>query len=83
MITNNQYSSFEEFSKKAQSDLKPSQKIGFDEDTRSAEIDKILLDDMFNKLNYFFKNNIGDSNILDIGCGCSYFTNFLWLTAIN
>lgn len=71
------YSNFSDFSELAKSDIESSQKIGFDEDTRSSSIDQILFNDMIEKVNYFLESNLSDANILDIGCGCSYFTNFL------
>jgi 2-polyprenyl-3-methyl-5-hydroxy-6-metoxy-1,4-benzoquinol methylase len=71
------YSNFSDFSELAKLDIKSSQKIGFDEDTRSSSIDQILFNDMIDKVNYFLESNLSNANILDIGCGCSYFTNIL------
>lgn len=71
------YDNFSDFSELAKSDIKSSQKIGFDENTRSSSIDEILFNDMLEKVNYFLESNLSNANILDIGCGCSYFTNFL------
>jgi 2-polyprenyl-3-methyl-5-hydroxy-6-metoxy-1,4-benzoquinol methylase len=71
------YNNFKEFSELAKSDIKSSQKIGFDELTRNASVDQILFNDMIYKVNYLLESNLSNCNILDIGCGCSYFTNYL------
>ena len=76
-MTEKNYINFSDFAELAKLDIKPSQKIGFDEDTRSSDIDLILVNDMIDKVNYFLESSLCNANILDIGCGCSYFTNFL------
>ena len=52
-MTKKNYINFSDFAELAKSDIKPSQKIGFDEDTRSSDIDLILFNDMIDKVNYF------------------------------
>ena len=76
-MTDNNYINFSDFAELAKLDIKSSQKIGFDEDTRSSDIDLILVNDMIDKVNYFLESSLCNANILDIGCGCSYFTTFL------
>ena len=76
-MTKKNYINFSDFTELAKSDIKPSEKIGFDEDTRSYDIDLILVNDMIDKVNYLLESSLCNANILDIGCGCSYFTNFL------
>ena len=72
------YSTFSDFSNLAKSEIQSSHKIGFDENTRPSNIDKVLVNDMFKKVGYLLNDNLSEMNILDIGCGCSYFTSYFW-----
>lgn len=54
-----------------------SEKIGFDESTRNQNDDLILIKDVFEKVSKNHPLGTDNISIFDIGCGCSYFAQYL------